>query len=149
MGGDIGVKAVVSIDPEDPTFGADVDVRRVNFAQLTKLYFDYDDSPRRRQRPFQIQRRLGQEGKMVGVGQSRVEDGHVFAIPVLGPLRTSSTRSSPAPASRLPRLATADFTMADEKINTETSEVQGADTASIGHGDIFFMKDKMDMSVRH
>jgi len=148
MGGDVGVKAVVSIDPQDPTFGADVDIRRVDFAQLTKLYFNYDDSLGVGSGRFKFTARFGQEEKMDGVGNLRVEDGHVFAIPILGPLSEIINKIIPGAGFQTARLATADFTVADEKISTKNLQIQGAGFSLLGHGDIFFTKDKMDMSVR-
>lgn len=148
MGGDVGVKAVISIDAKDPTFGADVNVRRVNFAQLTKLYFDYDDSEGEGSGQFKFTARMGQEEKMKGSGNIRIEDGHVFAIPLLGPLSDIINKIIPGAGFQTARLATADFTIADEKINTKNLAIEGAGFSLIGYGDIFFMKDDMDMSVR-
>lgn len=148
MGGDVALKADVSIDENDPTFGADVDIRRVNFAQLTKLYFDYDDSKGVASGKYKFTARMGQEEKMRGEGSIRVEDGHVFAIPILGPLSEIINRILPGSGLHPARLATADFTVADEKITTKNLVIEGAGFSMIGNGDIFFMKDKMDMSVR-
>jgi hypothetical protein len=36
----------------------------------------------------------------------------------------------------------------DEKINTKNLKVEGAGFSLYGYGDIFFVRDKMDMSVR-
>lgn len=148
MGGDIGVKSVVSIDPQDPTFGASVDIRRVNFAQLTKLYFNYDDSLGVGSGHFNFKARMGEEEKMVGTGGLKVEDGHVFAIPILGPLSEIINRIIPGAGFQTARLATADFTVADEKISTKNLQIQGTGFSLLGRGDIFFTKDRMDMSVR-
>ncbi len=148
MGGDVGVKAVISIDAKDPTFGADVNARRVNFAQLTKLYFDYDDSQGVGSGQFKFTARMGQEEKMKGSGNIRIEDGHVFAIPLLGPLSDIINKIIPGAGFQTARLATADFTIADEKINTKNLAIEGAGFSLIGYGDIFFMKDDMNMSVR-
>ena len=86
MEGNVGVNAVVSFDPADPTFGAKIDIRRVNFEQLTKLYFNYEDSRGVASGNFKFTARMGQEQQMRGDGSLRVEDGRVFAIPILGPL---------------------------------------------------------------
>jgi hypothetical protein len=148
MEGDVGVNATVSIDPTDPTFGADVDIRRVNFAQLTKLYFDYEDSQGIGSGNFKFTARMGQEQQMRGDGSLRVEDGHVFAIPILGPLSEIINKIIPGAGFQTARLATADFSVGDEKINTKNIKVEGAGFSLYGYGDIFFVKDKMDMSVR-
>ena len=148
MDGNVGVNATVSIDPSDPTFGAAIDIRRVNFAQLTKLYFNYEDSLGVGSGNFKFTARMGQEEQMRGDGSLRVEDGHVFAIPILGPLSDIINKIIPGAGFQTARLATADFTVADERISTKNLQVDGAGFSLYGYGDIFFVKDKMDMSVR-
>ena len=148
MEGNVGVNATVSIDPSDPTFGAKIDIRRVNFAQLTKLYFDYEDSVGVGSGDFNFTARMGQEQLMRGDGSLRVEDGRVFAIPILGPLSEIINKIIPGAGFQSARLATADFTVGDERINTKNLKIDGAGFSLFGYGDIFFVKDKMDMSVR-
>lgn len=148
MGGDVGVKAVISTDASDPTFSADMDVRRVDFAELTKLYFNYDDSKGVGSGKFKFTARFGQEGKMQGEGNLRVEDGHVFAIPILGPLSEIINKIIPGAGFQTAKLATADFKVGEGKISTKNMAIEGAGFSLIGYGDIFFMTDKMDMSVR-
>jgi AsmA-like C-terminal region len=148
MEGNVGVNAVVSIDPADPTFGAQIDIRRVDFAQLTKLYFDYDDSLGVGSGNFKFTARMGQEQQMRGEGSLRVEDGHVFAIPILGPLSEIINKIIPGAGFQTARLATAEFTVGDEKISTKNLKVEGAGFSLFGSGDIYFVTDKMNMSVR-
>lgn len=148
MGGDVGIKAVVSIVPDDPTFGADVEIRKVDFAKLTKLYFDYDDSQGTFSGKYSFKARTGQEEKMKGNGSIKVENGHVLAIPVLGPLSDIISKVIPGAGYQTAREATADFTIADEKINTKNLAIEGAGFSLYGYGDIYFMKDKMDLSMR-
>jgi hypothetical protein len=148
MEGNVGVNATVSIDPADPTFGANIDIRRVDFAQLTKLYFDYEDSAGVGSGNFNFTARMGQEEQMRGDGSLRVEDGRVFAIPILGPLSEIINKIIPGAGFQSARLATADFTVGDERISTKNLKIEGAGFSLYGYGDIFFVKDKMDMSVR-
>jgi hypothetical protein len=148
MGGDTSIRANVSIDDKDPVFSVDLDVRKVDFAKLTKLYFDYDDSRGAMSGKFGFTARMGEEEKMRGAGNIRVEDGHVFAIPILGPLSDIIDRIIPKAGYQTARLATADFRMGDEKISTDNLEIEGSGFSLFGSGDIYFMKDRMDMSVR-
>jgi hypothetical protein len=148
MEGDVGVNAVVSFDPADPTFGAKIDIRRVNFEQLTKLYFNYDDSRGVASGNFKFTARMGQEQQMRGDGSIRVEEGRVFAIPILGPLSEIVNKIIPGAGFQTARLATADFTVGDEKITTKNLKVEGAGFSLFGSGDIYFVADKMNMSVR-
>ena len=46
------------------------------------------------------------------------------------------------------KLATVDFKVADQKISTDNLEIEGSGFSLFGAGDIFFVTDKMDMSVR-
>jgi hypothetical protein len=123
-------------------------MRRVDFARLTKLYFDYDDSQGVVSGSFAFTARMREEEKLRGKGNIRVEDGQVFAIPILGPLSDIINTIIPKAGYEAARLATADFTIGDEKIRTENLEIEGAGFSLFGNGDIFFMKDRMDMSVR-
>lgn len=148
MGGDVGIKAVVSIVAEDPTFGADVEIRKVDFAKLTKLYFDYDDSKGTLSGRYNFTARTDNAAKMKGEGSIKVEEGHVLAIPVLGPLSDIISKIIPGAGYQTAREATADFTIADEKINTKNLAIEGAGFSLYGYGDIYYMKDKMDLSVR-
>jgi len=148
MGGDMNLKAVVSIDAKDPTFGADVKLSRVNFAQLTKLYFDYDDSKGVMSGNYKFQARMGQENLMRGSGNIRVEEGNVFAIPVLGPFSEILGAILPGVGYQTARVATADFTAANEIINTKNLVIEGAGFSMFGAGDIHFMTSRLDMSMR-
>ncbi len=148
MGGDVTLKAVVSIDPKNPTFGADVQLKRVNFAQLTKLYFDYDDSKGVVSGNYKFDARTGQETLMKGAGSIRVEDGNVFAIPVLGPFSDILSTVIPGSGYETAKLATADFTVANEMINTKNLVIEGRGFSMFGSGDIHFVTSRLDMSMR-
>lgn len=148
MGGDTSIRAKVSVDDKNPVFSADLDVRKVDFAKLTKLYFDYDDSQGAMSGKFRFSARMGEEEKLRGDGSIRVEDGQVFAIPILGPLSDIINKIIPKAGYQAASLATADFRIGDEKITTDNLVIEGAGFSLFGNGDIFFMKDRMDMSVR-
>lgn len=148
MGGTVALTANVSIDAKDPTFGADVTMNRVNFSSLTELYFKYDNSKGRVSGRYKFDARMGQETKMRGWGNIRVEDGNVFAIPVLGPFSEILGTLLPGVAYESARLATADFTVADEKINSKNLVIEGAGFSMYGYGDIYFVTSRLDMSMR-
>lgn len=148
MGGDVALKAIVSIDPKDPTFSADVKLTRVNFARLTKLYFDYDDSKGVMSGNYKFQARIGEENLMRGSGSIRVEDGNVFAIPILGPFSEILRTILPGAGYQSARIATADFTAGNEIINTKNLVIEGAGFSMFGSGDIHFMTSRLDMSMR-
>lgn len=148
MGGDVSVKADVSIDPANPVFSADVNLSRVDFSGLTKLYFDYDDSKGVISGRYRFKTRMGQENLMTGNGSLRIEDGNVFAIPWLGPFSTILGGILPGVFYNTARLATADFTVGDEKINTQNIEIIGKGFTMYGNGDIYFLTGGLDMNMR-
>lgn len=148
MGGEAAIRADVSIDDKNPVFSADLEVKKVDFAKLTKLYFDYDDSMGAMSGKFRFAARMKEEEKMRGEGSIRVEEGQVFAIPILGPLSDIINKIIPKAGYQSARLATADFRIGDEKITTDNLVIEGAGFSMFGNGDIFFMKDRMNMSVR-
>ena len=148
MDGDVSLKTVVSIDPKDPVFRADVKLNRVNFSDLTKLYFDYDDSKGVASGEYSFKARMGREELMVGQGSLRIEDGNVFAIPTLGPFSTILGGILPGVAYNTARLATSDFTVANKKITAPNIEIVGKGFSMFGEGDIFFLTGGLDMSMR-
>jgi hypothetical protein len=146
--GTVGVKAVVSIDPRNPTFRTDVTLNRVNFAKLTNLYFDYDDSKGVISGRYGFQARMGAEEEMTGAGSLRIEDGNVFAIPVFGPFSAILGGIIPGVVYNTARLATADFTVANKKITTRNIEIAGRGFSMFGNGDIYFLTGRLDLSMR-
>lgn len=148
MGGKIQVNADISIDPKKPVFGAEVSLFDVDFARLSKLYFGYEGSEGEVSGQFSFQAPLKRPSSMVGKGTVRVEDGNVFAIPVLGPLSEIINKILPGAGYETARLATADFSIAEEKIHTKNFAIEGVGFTLLGEGDIYFMTDQMDMSVR-
>ena len=148
MSGSIALKAIVSVDPKDPAFNVDVKLNRVNFAQLTKLYFKFDTSKGRVSGVYKFDARAGKENLMRGAGNLRVEDGNVFDIPILGPFSTILGSILPGVAYQTAHLATADFTVANEIINTKNFKIEGSGFSMFGSGDIYFMTSKLDMDMR-
>ncbi|MFA7002266.1 MAG: AsmA-like C-terminal region-containing protein, partial [Candidatus Omnitrophota bacterium] len=148
MGGDLAVKAIVSIDPKDPTFSAAAKLNRVNFAKLTKLYFNYDTSKGVMSGNYKFNAIQGRENLMRGSGNIRVEDGNVFAIPILGPFSEILGTILPGVGYQTAHVATADFTVANEIINTKNLVIEGAGFRMHGAGDIYFMTSRLDMSMR-
>jgi len=148
MGGSIALKAIVSVDPKDQAFGVDVKLNRVNFAQLTKLYFKFETSKGLVSGNYKFDARAGKENLMRGAGSLRVENGDVFAIPILGPFSDILGSILPGVAYETAHLATADFTVANEIINTKNFTIKGAGFSMFGSGDVYFMTGKLDMDMR-
>jgi len=148
MGGNVTVLADVSINPMNPVFSTNLTLSRVNFSKLTSLYFGYDDSKGVISGNFQFNARMKEESLMIGKGSIRIEDGNVFAIPLLGPFSYILGTVIPGVVYNHARTATADFTVANEKAFTENIEIQGRGFSMYGDGNIHFLTGGLDMSMR-
>jgi hypothetical protein len=148
FGGNVGVKAIVSLDPAKRVFSTNATLSRVNFAKLTSLYFDYDDSKGVISGEYGFEASMGDEENMTGSGNLRIEDGNVFAIPVFGPFSAILGSIIPGVVYNTARLATADFTVANKKISTKNIDIAGTGFSMLGYGDIYFLTGGLDMSMR-
>lgn len=147
-GGDVALKTQVSTNPADPTFGVDVSVNNVDFPSLTQLYFGYSKSQGAMSGHYAFTASLREPAKMRGSGSVRVEKGHVLAIPLFGPLSDVISAIIPGAGHESARLATADFTIADQWIRTKNLEIQGPGFELFGDGGVQFPTGRLDLSVR-
>lgn len=147
-GGKVRVKAEISTNPQSPTFSADLDINRVDFASVTKKYFGYEKSRGVMSGTYRFNAKLQDDASMVGRGSIRVEDGHVLAIPVFGPLSEIISTIIPGAGHESARLATADFEIAARKISSSNLEIEGNGFSLFGEGDVRYPSGAMDMSVR-
>ena len=76
--------AEISLDRNTPDNSATINARDINFAKLTKLYFDYDDSQGNLNGSYSFSIRSDDARTMQGKGQLTVTNGNIFAIPFLG-----------------------------------------------------------------
>jgi hypothetical protein len=86
---------------------------------------------------------------MRGTGKLEVTDGDVFAIPIFGPL--SGLLNSVLPGKlgySVAHKANATFTIKDGVIHTDDFQVAGKLFSMLGRGDIHFLDDKLDFTVR-
>lgn len=148
MDGDVSVDAEVSTDPGNPVFGATVKVARVDFPSLTKLYFGYSKSEGKMSGNYRFSARLRDPSSMTGEGSIRVEDGHVLAIPLFGPLSDIIGTIIPGAGHESARLATADFSIADRKVSSKNLEIEATGFEMLGEGDIAFPSGDLDLSMR-
>ena len=125
-----------------------VELDAVNFEKLTRLYFDYKDSQGVVSGRYNFSFVGGQPKQMRGSGSLLVENGNVFAIPVLGPLSAVLGTIIPGAGYQTARKATCDFRVADGEIRTDNLDVTGQGFSMIGQGSLFFLRDAMDFSVR-
>ncbi len=69
-------------------------------------------------------------------------------MPVFGPLSALMNDAIPGLGYQAARRATADFTVQKGIINTKNLNIESAEFTMIGSGDIYYLEDRMNMSVR-
>jgi len=148
FGGSVRMNAVVTTGQPGARQQMTVDLNRVNFETLTRLYFDYRDSKGLVSGRYNFTFVPGKPEQMRGEGNLLVEDGNVFAIPVLGPLSFLLDSVVPGAGYQTSRRATCDYTVANGEIRTDNLDVQGQGFVMIGQGSLFFIEDRMDFGVR-
>lgn len=148
LGGEVHVTANISMDRTNPVFDVDAEARGVDFPQLTKLYFDFDTSKGTASGRFKFSAPTRAPHLMRGVGSLRVENGNVFAIPLLGPLSDIINKVIPGAGYETARLATCDFQVADKRITSKNLTIEGRGFSLYGAGKIFFMTGRLDMGIR-
>jgi len=85
---------------------------------------------------------------MRGRGQVEVSNGDVFAIPIFGPLSGILNYIVPGSGYSIAHKASADFKVENGIIHTDDFDVAGALFGILGHGDVYFLEDKLDFNVR-
>jgi hypothetical protein len=148
LGGSLKGAADISLTGARPAHSASIALENVDFAGLTKLYFDYDNSRGRLSGRYEFSGRGDDARAMEGSGELSVTDGNVFAIPFLGPLSGVLNGIVPGMGLDVARQAAASFTIAEGVIATDDLVVQGKGFSMIGNGKLFFLDDRMDFNVR-
>jgi hypothetical protein len=156
LGGDIfsGTlrgNADISLAKNNPHYHAHLAVTNVDFPHLTNLYFNYYHYRTAR---GQLSGACDFDGfgtdarKMHGTGKVGLTNGDVFAIPVLGPISEILNHIVPGIGYSIARDAAAKFTIRDGIIHTDDFNVSGQLFSIVGHGDLYFLDDKIDLDVR-
>jgi len=156
LGGDIfsGTlrgNADISLAKNNPHYHAHLAVTNVDFPHLTNLYFNYYHYRTAR---GQLSGAYDFDGfgtdarKMHGTGKVGLTNGDVFAIPVLGPISEILNHIVPGIGYSIARDAAAKFTIRDGIIHTDDFNVSGQLFSIVGHGDLYFLDDKIDLDVR-
>lgn len=145
--GDVSLKADVSVAPGDSRFGASVHLQGVDFKQLTKVYFGYDESSGELTGDYSFRAAGGDDLSMAGKGNLLII-GNVLAMPVLGPLSLLLSEVIPGFGYQAARQATADFTLQKGVISTRDLLIQGKGFNMIGNGTIHYLEDRMNMNIR-
>jgi len=143
--------ADISLAKNNPRYHADLAVTNADFPHLTNLYFNYYHYRTVR---GQLSGAYDFDGfgtdarKMHGTGKVGLTNGDVFAIPVLGPISEILNHIVPGIGYSIARDAAAKFTIRDGIIHTDDFNVSGQLFSIVGHGDLYFLDDKIDLDVR-
>lgn len=148
FGGNARINANITAGQPDARQQMNVVLDNVDFETLTRLYFDYKDSKGVLDARYDFTFVPGQPKLMRGQGKLLVQNGNVFAIPVLGPLSLLLGSVIPGTGYQTARRATCDFRVADGVIRTDNLDVEGQGFSMIGKGNLFFVEDRMDFTVR-
>lgn len=147
-GGSVRLAADIATGQPGAEQKMDVELSRVDFETLTRLYFGYKESKGLVSGSYKFGFVPGKPEQMRGAGNLLVEDGDVFAIPVLGPLSAVLGTILPGTGYQTARKATCDFRVAKGEIRTDNLDVTGQGFSMIGAGSLFYLRDAMDFSVR-
>ena len=146
--GSVKGTAEISLDRNLPGNSANIEVKNIDFAKLTKLYFDYDDSHGQFSGNYTFSIRSDDPRTMQGEGKLVVLNGNIFSIPFLGPITAILNSIVPGMGYDVARKATASFRLHDSVIETKDFIVMGKGFDMTGKGKLFFLDDKMDFGIR-
>ena len=140
--------ADISLGRNDPRYRASVSVNQINFPLLTDLYYNYKTAQGVLKGTYEFNGLGTDWHTMRGDGKVEVSNGDVFAIPIFGPLSGILNKIVPGSGYSIARTATAAVKVEDAIIHTDDFEAAGALFSMLGHGDIHFLDDKLDFSMR-
>jgi len=145
--GTVRGKSDISLAHNAPHHHASITVANVNFPRLTDLYFNYKTGSGELSGTYDFDGLGGDSRKMLGNGRLEVTNGDVFAIPVFGPLSGILNYVIPGTGYSIARRASTSFTIKEGIIHTDDFDVAGKLFDMVGHGDIYFLDDKLDFEV--
>ena len=148
FGGNVSIQANASIAPNNSRYDADVHLDDVDFKSVTKLYFDYTTSEGKLSGNYHFSTLAKDDDAMTGRGHLLIKNGNVLAMPIFGPLSVLMNDIYPGLGYQAARQATDDFTVQHGIIHTKNLSIQSAEFSMIGSGDIFYLKDHINMDMR-
>ncbi|PYK08682.1 MAG: hypothetical protein DME61_09165 [Verrucomicrobia bacterium] len=138
----------ISLARNDPRYRASVSVSDINFPLLTDLYYNNKTAQGMLSGTYDFTG-LGTDWRtMRGHGKVEVSNGDVFAIPIFGPLSGILNLIVPGSGYSIAHKASADFKVENGIIHTDDFEAAGSLFSMLGHGDVHFLDDKLDFSMR-
>jgi len=140
--------ADIKFGQNSPGYTADVEVKSLDFASLTKLYFNYASSHGLLNGAFYFGGLSDDPATLYGKGQIEVTDGNVFAIPLLGPFSGILNSMVPGMGYNLAHDGACSFVVRDGIITTHDFLVKGVGFNMIGDGRLFFLDDRLNFNIR-
>jgi hypothetical protein len=120
----------------------------MDFASITKLYFNYDGSHGLLNGKFDFGGKSDDPWTLYGKGSVEVTEGNVFAIPVLGPFSGILNTIVPGMGYNVSHDGTCTFAVRDGVITTHDLLVKGKGFDMIGDGRMFFLDDRLNFAIR-
>lgn len=148
FGGSVKLEAAISTDPPNARQNIALSLKQVDFTTLTRLYFGYQDSGGSLSGRYDFSFVANKPRLMRGAGNLLIQNGKIFAIPVLGPISPVLNLAIPGAGYQTARRATCDFRVADGEIRTDNLNIIATGFSMIGQGSLFFVDDRMDFAVR-
>ncbi len=146
--GDLAGGADISLAKNDRHYSAKIEVEGADFPTLTDLYFKYKTSEGDLSGRFDFTG-VGSDARFLkGTGSVKVTDGNVFAIPIFGPLSELVSKMFAGAGYSVAHEASAPFSIKEGVIHTDKLRVSGKLFAMVGHGDVDFLKNKLDFDIR-
>jgi hypothetical protein len=147
-GGAVHGGADIKLGQDAPGYTADVEVGKMDFASLTKLYFNYANSHGLLSGTFNFGGLNEDPWTLYGKGEVEVTDGNVFAIPLLGPFSGILNSIVPGMGYNLAHAGACTFAVRDGAITTHDFLVKGMGFSMIGDGRLFFLDDRLNFNIR-
>lgn len=125
-------------------YRASIEARNVEMVELTKLYFNYQESKGLLKGKYRWTGHGDNAASMKGYGHAEVAQGNVFSLPVFGPL----SGLIPGFGYETAHEASADFTIANGKIYNSNLNIRSNGFSMLGCGWLGFTNDTMNYQVR-
>ncbi len=148
FGGAFNAEGDVSVVKTRPGHTATVRLTGVDFAKLSKLYFNFDDSKGKMDVACAFTGKGEDARALRGEGEVSVTEGNVFAIPFLGPFSEILNKLVPGMGYSRARKATASFAMGDGIVTAKNLVIAGNGFSMYGGGRIWMIEDKIDFDIR-
>lgn len=146
--GTVRGRADISLARNDPHYHANLEVEGIDFPLLTDLYFKFRTAHGRMSGSYDFTGLGDNPRAMHGSGKIKVTDGDVFAIPIFGPLSDLIAHIIPGAGYSVAHDASSSFTVKNGVAHTDNLKVTGKLFGMVGHGDILFLDDKLNLDVR-